>query len=144
MHKVNKIEELTTKKKKTKCESKENQPDNSRVKPTAKAEPIKLLEKKDFSHSQKQELRTVDEIEKNLWKNNISKEPRSKKDFLDITNEDFSQNKTLSVEGKEIIPSNFNIFRDSLKNHSEQLLEKLNENLPDMNLEQLESQSEAD
>lgn len=33
------------------------------------------------------------------------KGPRRNKDFLDVSNEDFSKNRTISVEGDEITPS---------------------------------------
>ena len=38
----------------------------------------------------------------------------------------------------------FNIFRDSLKLTSEQLLKTLNDNLPDMNLKEFEEDEEED
>ena len=63
-----------------------------------------------------------------MWKKNIIYHHREKKDVLDITNEDFSKNKSLSEDGQEITPSSklfnlhllffnidFNIFRDSLR-----------------------------
>ncbi len=78
------------------------------------------------------------DIEKELWKKNITHTPRAHKDYLDVSKEDFSQHKTLSIDGKEITPSNFNIFRDSLRQTSEQLLKTLNDNLPDMNLKDID------
>ena len=50
-----------------------------------------------------------------MWKYNIKQGPRLKKDFLDTTNEDFSQNKSKGIDGNEITPSTYNIMRDSLK-----------------------------
>jgi hypothetical protein len=50
----------------------------------------------------------------------------------------------VNIEGKEITPSNFNIFRDSLRLTSEQLLKTLNDNLPDMNLKELEQEEEEE
>ena len=47
----------------------------------------------------------LEDIEKNLWRKNVKKEARNNKDFLDTKNEDFSMNKSLSIEGKEITPS---------------------------------------
>ena len=72
--------------------------------------PLKL-DKKDYSElTEKTKPKTMEEIEANLWKNNIKKGPRRKKDFLDIRNEDFSENKTTDFTGKEIVPSSFNIL----------------------------------
>lgn len=82
------------------------------------------------------------EIEANIWKDNV-KAGRTNKDFLDTSTEDFAMHKTRGVDGAEIIPSSFNIFRDSLRKASERLLETLNENLPDMNLAEIE-ESESD
>ena len=84
------------------------------------------------------------EIEANLWKQNIKKGPRVHKDFLDITNEDFSMHVSHDVEGKAITPSNFNIFRDSLKNASKELEKRLIENLPDINLAEIDSSGSSD
>jgi hypothetical protein len=70
---------------------------------------------------------------------------------LDVSNEDFTRNTSVSIDGKEITPSSklplhylidFNIFRDSLRQTSEQLLKTLNENLPDMNLREIELDEE--
>lgn len=86
----------------------------------------------------------MSEIEQNVWKNNITKN-RTNKDFLDISNEDFSKHKTKGVDGQEVAPSSFNIFRDSLRKQSEKLMTTLNEHLPDMNLKEIEeSESEKD
>jgi hypothetical protein len=54
-------------------------------------------------------------LESELWKKNVISGPRRNKDYLDVANEDFTKNKTLSIDGREITPSNFNIFRDSLR-----------------------------
>lgn len=54
------------------------------------------------------------EIEANIWKNNI-KSGRKDKDFLDTSKEDFSLNKTKGIDGYDVAPSSFNIFRDSLR-----------------------------
>ena len=56
----------------------------------------------------------MQDIEANLWKNNI-KSGRVSKDFLDTSKEDFSHNKTKGIDGAEVNPSSFNIFRDSLR-----------------------------
>lgn len=80
-----------------------------------------------------------------MWKSNIKKGPRVKKDFLDTSTEDFSLNKSKGITGADITPSSFNIFRDSLRKASEKLTETLIENLPDMNLKEIEeSESEQD
>jgi hypothetical protein len=64
-------------------------------------------------------------LEQELWKKNVKEGPRHKKEFLDVSNEDFTKNTSLSIEGREITPSSklysiiklldFNIFRDSLR-----------------------------
>ena len=103
-----------------------------------------MLDKKDFtSLTQKAVPKTMEEIEANIWKDNIKQGSREHKDFLDTTNEDFRNNKSKGVDGQEITPSSFNIFKDSLRAHSEKLLETLNENLPDLNLQEIE-ESESD
>ena len=62
---------------------------------------------------------TIAEVEKNLWKNNISYAKRTPKDFLDIADEDFRQHTQKSIiENENLSPSTFNIFRDSLKKTS--------------------------
>jgi hypothetical protein len=40
------------------------------------------------------------EIEKNLWKNNITFTPRRKVDVLDISKEDFREHKATTIEGE--------------------------------------------
>lgn len=101
------------------------------VEPTA----LQLLSKKDFSHlTEKTAPKSLEEIEANLWKDNIKKGPRRKKDFLDVRNEDFSENRSVSLGGDYITPSNFNILKDSLRATSELLTETLQANLPDINL----------
>lgn len=106
-----------------------------------------MLESKDFSAvTDKKAPKTMAEIEANIWKDNI-KSGRTYKDFLDASNEDFSQHKTKGIDGKDVMPSSFNIFRDSLRKTSEKLTETLNDNLPDMNLKEIEdseSEHEAD
>lgn len=105
--------------------------------------PKKLLDAKNFSNiTEKQKPKTMAEIEANIWKDNI-RAGRTNKDFLDTSTEDFAMHKTRGVDGADIIPSSFNIFRDSLRKASERLLETLNENLPDMNLAEIE-ESESD
>jgi len=75
--------------------------------------------------TEKNAPKTMQEIEANLWKNNI-KSGRVDKDFLDTSKEDFSQNKTKGLDGEEVIPSSFNIFRDSMRKTSEKLMVTLN------------------
>jgi hypothetical protein len=49
------------------------------------------------------------------------------------------------MTGEEITPSSFNIFRDSLRKTSEKMTETLVENLPSMNLNEIEeSESEME
>jgi len=51
------------------------------------------------------EPKSLGDIEKELWKKNITFHTREKKDVLDVSNEDFSRNKSMSIDGKEITPS---------------------------------------
>ncbi len=78
-------------------------------------------------------------MERNLWKNNIKFGDRKRVDVLDISNEDFSQYFVPAIDGRQINPSTFNIFRDSLKVASAKLNEKLIASLPDMNLDEITS-----
>jgi len=55
--------------------------------------------------TQMREPKSLADIEKELWKKNIIHTSRQKKDYLDVSKEDFSQNKTLSIDGREITPS---------------------------------------
>jgi hypothetical protein len=41
----------------------------------------------------------MSDIESNLWKNNIKYGERKRKDYLDVSNEDFSQHLTTNIEG---------------------------------------------
>ena len=79
-------------------------------------------------------------MESQLWKKNVTTAPRQRKDYLDISQEDFTKNTSMSIDGREITPSNFNIFRDSLRETSQMLLKTLQENLPDMNLREIEEE----
>ena len=128
--------------------NKENTPVNKQKKQPKVdiLDPRKLLEAKSFDNvTSKTAPKSMSEIEANMWKANIKEGPRARRDFLDASSEDFSLNTTKSVEGKEITPSSFNIFRDSLRKASERLLETLNDNLPDMNLKDIEeSESERE
>jgi hypothetical protein len=78
-----------------------------------------------------------------LWKNNIIYTSRQPKDVLDVSNEDFSKIHTLDLFGERGNPSNFNIFRDSLAMTSKQLHERLVAALPDMNLDDITSNSSS-
>ena len=51
------------------------------------------------------EPKSFADIEKELWKKNITFASRQNKDFLDVTEEDFSRNKSLTTDGTEITPS---------------------------------------
>jgi len=57
------------------------------------------------------EPKSLGDIEKELWKKNITFHTREKKDILDVSNEDFSKNKSISIDGKEITPSSKNIIK---------------------------------
>ena len=97
------------------------------------------MEQKSFDYVLNMDKTLLGNIEGELWKKNVTSGPRNK-DYLDVTQEDFTKNKTVSIDGREITPSNFNIFRDSLRFTSEQLLRTLQENLPDMNLREIEEE----
>ena len=77
--------------------------------------PVQLNDVKEVQFIKKQVPKQMSEIEANLWKNNIKFGERKHKDYLDISNEDFSQHLTTNIEGRQVNPSTFNIFRDSLK-----------------------------
>ena len=81
------------------------------------------------------ESQTYEEAEKYQWRQNIKVE-RKEKDYLDVSNENFSNYKTVDVQGNEITPSTFNIFRDSFKDTFTQIRDTLKENLPDLNLDE--------
>lgn len=83
----------------------------------------------------------MSDIEPNLWKNNIKYGERKRQDYLDISEEDFSQHLITNNQGMQVNPSTFNIFRDSLRHTAAQLHEKLLISLPDMNLDAIDSQS---
>jgi len=55
------------------------------------------------------------DIEAQLWKNNIKQGQRKKNDFLDASNEDFTKQVSKGIDGRDVVPSSFNIFRDSLR-----------------------------
>jgi len=124
-------------------DDKENKNSENVKKQVVKYSPKLELEKKDFSSVTDIQPKTLEEIEANIWKYSIKKGPRKKSDFLDTSKEDFSQNISKGITGEEITPSSFNIFRDSLRKTSEKMTETLVENLPSMNLNEIEeSESE--
>jgi hypothetical protein len=86
-----------------------------------------LIEKKDAKH--------YGDIESNLWRNNITFKKREKKDFLDVSAEDFSANLSVDIYGNKIQPSGFNIFRDSLRKIKEELHKKMIDNMPIMTID---------
>lgn len=98
---------------------------------------------RDYAFIKKVPPKSYADLEKDLWKNNITFTPRQHKDILDISNEDFSKINTLDLQGERGNPSNFNIFRDSLAKTSKQLHERLVAALPDMNLDDITSNSSS-
>jgi hypothetical protein len=72
----------------------------------------------------------VFEIEQNLWKNNIKQGERTSRNWLDVSNEDFSNYKTIDIFGNEITPSSFNVCRDNLAEVDAQMQERFLESLP--------------
>lgn len=101
------------------------------MKEIVEASSLKYLEKKPYKQ--------FSEIEGQLWKNNIMFGERVKKDILDVSNEDFSQYETVDIMGNRATPSNFNIFRDSLRKNKELIHKRMLENLPDINLNENDS-----
>jgi len=89
------------------------------AKPTAGEFKSDFFSKREIDFIKKKDLKSYAEIECNLWKNNISFAPRQNKNWLDITDVDFSLQQTTSISGTKEAPSTFNIFRDSLKMTSE-------------------------
>jgi hypothetical protein len=59
-----------------------------------------------------------------------------KRDYLDISNEDLSKYKTVDIQGNEITPSTYNIFKDSMKKTFTEMRNVMKENLPDLNSEE--------
>lgn len=57
----------------------------------------KQIKRENFSFIKKAEPRSMAEIEKNLWKNNITFTPRKTVDVLDISKEDFREVKTTTI-----------------------------------------------
>ena len=58
---------------------------------------------------------------------------------MDVSNEDFSKYETVDIMGNRATPSNFNIFRDSLRANKQAMHQKMLENLPDMSLNDIDS-----
>jgi len=57
----------------------------------------KQIKRENLSFIKKTEPRSMAEIEKNLWKNNITFTPRKTVDVLDISKEDFREVKTTTI-----------------------------------------------
>ena len=83
----------------------------------------------------KKESKTYDEAAKYHWRQNIAP-TRSNRDYLDVSNENFTNYKTVDVEGNEVTPSTYNIFRDSMKKTFTQMRDTLKDNLPELNPEE--------
>ena len=103
-----------------------------------------LVHEKTNQYLQKKPLKHLYEIEGQLWKNNITFEPRVKKDVLDVSKEDFSQYETIDIMGNRATPSNFNIFRDSLRRNKEEIHKRMVESLPEMNLDMSSDGSDSE
>ena len=69
--------------------------------------PQKDLEVKSFENliSINHDKVNLGNIESELWKKNIGSGPRTNRDYLDVSSEDFTKNTSVSIEGKEITPS---------------------------------------
>ena len=125
--------------------NKENNNTKNAKKKSSLQNPLELLEEKKFTSIEKQEPTSFEQIEADMWKSNIKKGPRKNNDYLDSSTEDFALNISKGISGTDIMPSSFNIFRDSLRKASEKLTETLIANLPDMNLGEIgESESETE
>lgn len=92
----------------------------------------------------KKPYKMYSEIEGQLWKNNITFETRQKKDFLDVSNEDFSRIETIDIMGNRANPSNFNILRDSLRKNKDEIHKLMVDNLPEANLSEADSDASSD
>lgn len=100
-----------------------------------------IVAKTSLEYLTKKPYKEYCEIEGQLWKNNIKFGPRVKKDFLDVSNEDFSKYETVDIMGNKATPSTFNIFRDSLRKNRQLIHEKMLENLPEMNNNEIDSEA---
>ena len=60
-----------------------------------------------------------------------------------MSKEDFSKYETTDLEGNKTTPSTFNIFRDSLSKNTEAINKRMIENLPNMNLHEVESDADS-
>ena len=56
-----------------------------------------------------------------------------------MTGDDFSQYETTDIMGNKATPSTCNIFRDSLRKNKDAIHKRMIENLPDMNLNDVDS-----
>lgn len=99
-----------------------------------------LWKEKEIREDKKQSS-TYAEAEQYQWRQNII-EDRKNHDYLDVSKEDFSNYKTVDVEGNEITPSTFNIFRDSFKETFTEMRDTLKQNLPDLNLDEVSESDE--
>ena len=95
--------------------------------------PIGQVVEKAVKNFLQKKHRHIGDVEQQLWKSNITYEGRKKKDFLDVSNEDFSKYETVDIMGNRVTPSTFNIFRDSLRKNRNEIHQRMLENLPDMN-----------
>lgn len=92
-----------------------------------------LWERKEIREDKK-ESQTYEDAQKYHWRQNIIPK-RNDRDYLDVSNENFANYKTVDIQGNEVTPSTFNIFRDSFKKTFTEMRDVLKANLPDMNLE---------
>jgi hypothetical protein len=102
-----------------------------------------MLDHKNFENvTKKSAPKSMADIEAQMWKDNIKEGKRTRKDFLNTQDEDFTQVKTRGINGQESHPSTFNIFRDNLKVINDKMHEEMQKNLPELNLkDQSESES---
>jgi hypothetical protein len=92
-----------------------------------------LWEQKEIREDKK-ESQTYEDAEKYQWRQNIIP-ARNNRDYLDVSNENFSTYKTIDIQGNEVSPSTFNIFRDSFKKTFTEMRDTLKMNLPELNIE---------
>ena len=69
---------------------------------------------KPYTFIDKKPPKNLFDIENNLWKDNITRNERHKKDWLDVSTEDFTKYRSRDINGNIVTPSAFSIFRDSL------------------------------
>jgi hypothetical protein len=69
---------------------------------------------------------------------------RKRVNFLDHSDVDFTQQKSISITGEEITPSGFCVLKHSLKETFKQIQERVKDFLPDIDDDQQENENDAE